>query len=220
MIGWRWCRPDHRPLRVLCLGAHCDDIEIGCAGSIRALIERYPDTEVDWVVLSAPDDRRREAERSAAAILEPARARTIFANFRDGYFPWQGDQIKDTFERLKSQLEPDVIFTHYRDDRHQDHRLVSDLTWNSFRDHAILEYEVPKYDGDFGAPNVFVALPAAQAERKVHHLLEHFPSQRARRWFDEATFRALLRLRGLECNAPERFAEAFYGRKLMISHAG
>ena len=97
---------------------------------------------------------------------------------------------------------------------------MSDLTWNSFRDHAILEYEVPKYDGDFGAPNVFVALPAAQAERKVHHLLEHFPSQRARRWFDEATFRALLRLRGLECNAPERFAEAFYGRKLMISHAG
>ena len=220
MIGWQLCRPADRPLRVLCLGAHCDDIEIGCGGTVLALGERHPDVRFVWIVCSASPERRREAEASVAALLPAQDVELGFGEQRDGYFPWQGDRIKDLLERLKGRLDPDVIFTHYRDDRHQDHRVVSDLTWNTFRDHLILEYEVPKYDGDLGTPNVFMPLLASQAARKVQHLMEHFTSQRARDWFREDTFSALMRLRGLECNAPERAAEAFYCRKLLMESGG
>jgi len=209
--------PEDRPLRVLCLGAHCDDIEIGCGGTVLRLVEAFPSAAVHWVVLSSNGERREEALRSAAGFLDGVRRREIAVEaFRESYFPWIGADIKDYFEGLKGRVGPDLILTHHRDDRHQDHRVVCDLTWNTFRDHLILEYEIPKYDGDLGSPNLYVPLSRATARRKVGLLLEHFPSQRARRWFDEDTFLGLMRLRGMEANAPERFAEGFYGRKVVV----
>jgi LmbE family N-acetylglucosaminyl deacetylase len=206
-----------RPVRrVLAIGAHSDDIEIGCGGTILRLLAEHPRLEVGWMVLSAEGDRRVEAVSSAEALLASAAGRQIDAHdFRDGFLPYQGAAVKERFEALKS-FAPDLILTHYGRDAHQDHRLVSELTWNTFRDHLILEYEIPKYDGDFGAPNVFVRLSDELAERKIAHLLEYFPSQRGRRWFTDDLFRALLRIRGMECNAPDRYAEAFYGRKLVV----
>jgi LmbE family N-acetylglucosaminyl deacetylase len=215
-----WAPPQGRPLRLLCLGAHCDDIEIGCGGAVLRLIEIFPEVACHWVVFSSNSERRQEALGSAAAFLQgvPEARRTIAVeSFRESYFPWVGADIKDYFqERLAVQTRPDLIFTHFRDDRHQDHRVVSDLTWNAFRDHMILEYEIPKYDGDLAAPNLYVALGETIAERKIRLLLEHFASQRSRRWFDADTFKGLMRLRGVESNAPERFAEAFYCRKAVL----
>jgi LmbE family N-acetylglucosaminyl deacetylase len=212
--------PRGRPLRLLCLGAHCDDIEIGCGGSVLRLIESFPEVSCDWVVFSSNSQRHQEASRSAAAFLAgiPESGRAIAVEtFRESYFPWVGAEIKDYFQqRLAAFACPDLIFTHCRDDRHQDHRVVSDLTWNTFRDHMILEYEIPKYDGDLATPNLYVALGETTAERKVGLLLEHFPSQRSRPWFDADTFRGLMRLRGVESNAPERFAEGFYCRKAVF----
>lgn len=205
------------PLRVLCLGAHCDDIEIGCGGTILRLIDHWPQALIHWVVLSSNAERSGEAERSAAAFLARSRERRIIIkDFRESYFPWLGAEIKDFVEELHAGYEPDVVFTHYREDRHQDHRLVSDLTWNTFRRNLILEYEIPKYDGDLGSPNLFVALDEDTAQRKVEALIRHFPSQRSRHWFDEQAFWGLLRLRGLEARAEQRFAEAFYCRKLLV----
>jgi LmbE family N-acetylglucosaminyl deacetylase len=205
---------------VLCLGAHCDDIEIGCGGAVLRLVETFPEVACDWIVFSSNGERRQEASRSAAAFLEgiPESDRMIAVeSFRESYFPWVGAEIKDYFqERLAARPGPDLIFTHCRDDRHQDHRIVSDLTWNAFRDHMILEYEIPKYDGDLTTPNLYVALGETTVERKVGLLLEHFPSQRSRRWFDADTFKGLMRLRGVESNAPERFAEAFHCRKAVL----
>lgn len=204
-----------RPLQVLCLGAHCDDIELGCGGTILRLLDEHPSAAVHWVVFSSSPTRRREAERGAAAFLQTCEEReVVIENFRESYFPWVGAEIKDFFEMLKQRVEPDLLFTHYRDDRHQDHRTISDLTWNTFRDHLILEYEIPKYDGDLGVPNLYVALSGQRARQKARWLLESFPSQRSHSWFDEDTFLGLMRLRGVEANAPERFAEAFYCRKL------
>jgi len=212
--------PRGRPLRVLCLGAHCDDIEIGCGGAVLRLVETFPGVACDWIVFSSNGERRQEASRSAAAFLEgiPESDRMIAVeSFRESYFPWVGAEIKDYFqERLAARPGPDLIFTHCRDDRHQDHRIISDLTWNAFRDHMILEYEIPKYDGDLTTPNLYVALGETTVERKVGLLLEHFPSQRSRRWFDADTFKGLMRLRGVESNAPERFAEAFHCRKAVL----
>lgn len=203
--------------RVLCVGAHCDDIEVGCAGTLLTLLRRGNVREVTWVVLTSDARRAAEARKSAAALLRGVRTtRVEIQAFPDGFLPYVGGDVKRCFEKLKRETSPDLVFTHYRDDRHQDHRLVSELTWNTFRDHAILEYEIPKYDGDFGSPNVFVALDRATTARKVRHLLRAFPSQRGRRWFTEDLFRAALRLRGMECNAPSGFAEAFYGRKLVL----
>jgi len=212
--------PHGGPLRVLCLGAHCDDIEIGCGGAVLRLVETFPEVACDWIVFSSNSERRQEASRSAAAFLEGIQesGRTIAVeSFRESYFPWVGAEIKDYFqERLAARPCPDLIFTHCRDDRHQDHRTISDLTWNAFRDHMILEYEIPKYDGDLTTPNLYVALGETTVERKVRLLLEHFPSQRSRRWFDADTFKGLMRLRGVESNAPERFAEAFHCRKAVL----
>jgi LmbE family N-acetylglucosaminyl deacetylase len=212
--------PRGRPFRVLCLGAHCDDIEIGCGGAVLRLVETFPEVACDWIVFSSNGERRQEASRSAAAFLEgiPESDRLIAVeSFRESYFPWVGAEIKDYFqERLAARPGPDLIFTHCRDDRHQDHRIISDLTWNAFRDHMILEYEIPKYDGDLTTPNLYVALGETTVERKVGLLLEHFPSQRSRRWFDADTFKGLMRLRGVESNAPERFAEAFHCRKAVL----
>jgi LmbE family N-acetylglucosaminyl deacetylase len=204
------------PYKVLCLGAHADDVEIGCGGTILQMIANRP-LEVRWVVLSANPVREREAQASAARFLKGARRATVTVQrFRESFFPHVGGEIKEFFEGLRAEFSPDLIFTHCRHDLHQDHRVTCELTWNTFRHHLILEYEVPKYDGDLGAPNCFVALDAATCRRKVRHLLSGFPSQRDKHWFTEETFRALMRLRGIECAAPGHYAEAFYGRKLTL----
>jgi LmbE family N-acetylglucosaminyl deacetylase len=204
-------------LRVLCVGAHSDDIEIGCGGLILSLIRRHKSVHIDWVVFSAPPGRDREARRSASLFLRgAARTRVLLRPYRDGYFPFDGAAIKDEFEKLKRETAPDLVLTHYRHDRHQDHRLLSDLTWNTFRDHFILEYEIPKFDGDLGTPNCFVPLDRRICTRKVKYLLEAFGSQRDKHWFADETFLGLMRLRGMECRAPGGYAEAFYGRKVAL----
>lgn len=202
---------------VLCLGAHADDIEIGCGGTLRKLIERHPGLSVHWVVFSADPERAAEARDSAAAFLNDAEGHTITCHaFRDSFFPYQAEGIKETLHKLASTLSPDLIFSHRRDDAHQDHRVLAELTWCAFRDHAILEYEIPKYEGDLGRPNLLVRLTPEQAQRKVDHLMSAFPSQRGKGWYTEDTFRALMRLRGVECNAPGRSAEGFYAPKLVM----
>jgi LmbE family N-acetylglucosaminyl deacetylase len=205
------------PLRVLAVGAHADDIEIGCGGTLLRLAQTDPDAVVTWIVLSGNDKRTAEARASAQAFVSGfASARIEVERFRDGYLPYQGADVKDYFERLKGELTPDVVFTHHRSDLHQDHRLVSELTWNTFRNHLVLEYEIPKYDGDIGSPNVFVPLSETVSARKVDALLEHFVSQRGKRWFTRDLFEATLRLRGMESNSPSGHAEAFYCRKLVL----
>jgi LmbE family N-acetylglucosaminyl deacetylase len=204
--------------RLLCLGAHSDDIEIGAGGTILRMLAANPAMEVRWVVFCGADDRRRaEATASAAAYLgQASQHRVDIHSFRDGYLPFQGAEVKDEFERLKKSFQPDLILTQFRDDRHQDHRLLSDLAYNTWRDHTILEYEILKYDGDLGRPNVYVPLPADICDRKVNLLMQLFGTQRSRQWFTEDTFRAMLRIRGVECNAESRFAEAFHCRKLTL----
>jgi LmbE family N-acetylglucosaminyl deacetylase len=202
---------------VLCLGAHCDDIEIGCGGTILQLLSVRPHLEIHWIIYSSSPKRAEEARKSASAFLEEVRHKSITIHeFRDGFFPFQGAEIKENFEALKEQLKPDIIFTHYREDLHQDHRTISDLTWNSFRDHVIFEYEIPKYDGDFGAPNLFAPLPKGVCQRKVETILDCFASQREKGWFSPELFFAALRIRGMEANAPTGYAEAFYCRKAVI----
>jgi LmbE family N-acetylglucosaminyl deacetylase len=205
-----------RPLQLLCLGAHSDDIEIGCGGSVMRLLLEYPGSSVTWVVFAAQGARESEARSSAAAYLEGVKSDVTLHQFRESYFPFCGAEIKDAFEQLKAAVKPDVIFSHRAEDMHQDHRVVAELTWNTFRNHLVLQYEIPKYEGDLGTPNVFVPLERATAERKVELLLGHFPSQAHRTWFHPDTFQGLMALRGIECNAPERRAEAFYARKLTI----
>jgi LmbE family N-acetylglucosaminyl deacetylase len=203
---------------VLAIGCHADDIEIGCGGTILGLIDRRPDIAVTWLVLSAEGVRADEARASFEAFLTGLKtpARLVLKSFRDGFFPYVGLEVKEAFEELKGQVAPDLIFTHMGADVHQDHRLVSELTWNTFRDHLILEYEIPKYEGDLGSPNVFVPLSDAVVQRKVETLLECFPSQRSKHWFTEDLFRGLMRLRGMESDSPTTFAEAFRCRKLLL----
>jgi len=201
--------------QVLCLGAHADDIEIGCGGTVLKLVSRYPEADFHWIVFSAPGPRKQEAESSAGRFLRDAGSRTIeVRSFRDGFFPSLWSEIKDLFEDLKKDVNPDLVLTHYGRDLHQDHRLLSELTWNTFRDHTILEFEIPKYDGGLGSPNLFVPLTHEERRRKIDLLLAEFPSQATKKWFNEATFDALLRLRGIESNAPSGYSEAFYCRKL------
>jgi len=203
--------------RVLVLGSHADDIEIGCGGTLLALTRARPDLEVTWVVLGASGEREREARGSAAVFLASAAASEVVVHgFRDGFFPYVGGDVKDRFEELKAQLDPDLIFTHTRHDLHQDHRLVCELTWNTWRDHLILEYEIPKFDGDIGAPNVFVPLSRELADEKIRLLIDAFPSQGEKHWFDEELFIGLMRVRGMEANAPSGYAEAFMCRKLSL----
>lgn len=208
------------PRTILCLGAHSDDIEIGCGGTILRLLSTEAPLRVFWVVVGADGVREREARSSADRLLAQAQAYEVrVASFRDGFFPFEGARIKEFFEEVARDAVPDVIFTHCRGDRHQDHRFISDLTWQTFRDHLILEYEVPKYDGDLGRPNCYVPLSESHCQRKIAHLLETFSSQREKGWFAEEMFRGLLRIRGIECAAPSGYAEAFYARKLVIGAA-
>jgi LmbE family N-acetylglucosaminyl deacetylase len=204
-------------LRVLCLGAHADDLEIGCGGTLMTLLRSNQNVCVKWIVFSALDERAAEARNSAGRFLEGAATADIHVeSFHDGFFPYDGSGIKQYFEELKRGYLPDLILTHYRDDRHQDHRLVSDLTWNTFRHHLILEYEIPKYDGDFGSPNTFVPLDEDTCRRKAQSIMELFGTQRDRHWFTEETFLAVARLRGIEAAAPTGYAEGFFCRKAVV----
>jgi LmbE family N-acetylglucosaminyl deacetylase len=207
----------HDGATLLCLGAHSDDLEIGCGGTLLKLLDRHPGLRVHWVVFSSDEQRAREANESAIAFLAGAKSVEITIKaFRNGYFPYVADRIKDDFEALKRNVAPDLIFTHHENDAHQDHRLISQLTWNTFRSHLILEYEIPKYDGDLGRPNVFSCLDEASSQRKIDIIMQCFESQRDKQWFDADLFRALLRLRGMESDSPTRLAEAFYCRKLVL----
>jgi LmbE family N-acetylglucosaminyl deacetylase len=204
-----------RRLKLLCLGAHSDDIEIGCGGTVLRLVAELPDLVVRWVVFSGAGPRGLEARNSAEAFLENVADKQIeVLAFRDGYFPSQGADIKECFEHLKQDFDPSLVLTHYQDDAHQDHRLLAELTHNTFRDHLVLEYEIPKYDGDLGNPAFFVPLTRVQIRRKAETILRHFPSQHGRSWFSNETFVALARLRGIGCNAPEGLAEAFHVKKI------
>ena len=211
-------RHTDRPPTVLCLGAHADDIEIGCGGTMLQLLAERPETRVVWVVFSAAGEREAEARSGAERFLEAASDRQVRVfKLRDGHFPAQWTEAKETFEALKHEVpDPDLIFTHYREDRHQDHRTVSDLTWNTWRRHLVLEYEVPKYDGDMGRPHAYVPISRAAGARKIEQLIAVYNSQRSKGWMSPDTFEGLMRLRGIECAAPEGWAEAFHARKWVL----
>lgn len=206
---------DHPPV-ILCLGAHSDDIEIGCGGSILRLCAENPACEIHWVVFSAQAIRGVEARTSAHAFAGRHLKNLVLKEFRDGFLPFVGAEVKEVFESELKAIHPDLIFTHQRNDLHQDHRMVSELCLNTFRNHLIMEYEIPKYDGDLGQPTVYVPLDNGEQARKVDLLLQIFQSQCSKHWFDERTFLALMRLRGMECNALSGYAEAFYVRKLVV----
>jgi len=203
-------------LKILCLGSHSDDIEIGCGGTILRLVDQYPGCEFHWVVFNAIGVRDAEARRAAQLFAGSHLKGSLLKTFQDGFMPYVGDEVKAIFEKDLKPLAPDLIFTHNRNDAHQDHRLIAELTWNTFRDHLILEYEIPKYDGDLGQPSVFVPLEREVCEKKVRYLMDAFESQRTKRWFEPGTFLSLMRMRGMECNAPSGYAEAFYCRKLVM----
>jgi LmbE family N-acetylglucosaminyl deacetylase len=209
-------RDSDAPFRILALGAHCDDIEIGCGGTLLSLLARHENLCFDWVVFTSNPVRAREAEASAELFLRGAKERRVVVKqFRNGYFPDQWAAIKDDFEALKREVNPDLIFTHYQHDLHQDHRTIAELTWNTFRDHLILEYEIPKYDSDLGSPNFFFPVAPGQAEKKARSIVAGFPSQADKHWFTEDTFLALMRLRGIQSAASGAgYAEAFYAKKL------
>ena len=203
--------------RVLCLGAHSDDIEIGAGGTLLKLAEKTDDLEICWVVFSAPGVRADEARLSADDFLSGiARKQIKIGSFRESYFPSEWPSIKEWLEEIKVNFVPDIVFTHYRDDRHQDHRVLSDLAWNTFRNHLILEYEILKYDGDIGHPNVFVPVSEQLCTRKIELLMKHFQTQSTRHWFTSDTFEAMHRIRGIECVSPTGRAEAFYCRKMVL----
>jgi len=207
-----------KTLRVLCVGAHCDDIEIGCGASLLALQAGKPKVKIDWAILSGSAERRRETQAAMSMLVKPrARGELIFGDFHDGRLPAQYLEVKDFFESLKRRPAPDVILCHERDDRHQDHRMVNEMVWNTFRDHLVFEYEIPKWDGGLGQPNVYIHVTRSQAEAKVKALLQAYRTQSQRDWFSSETFMAMLRLRGIECRSPSGYAEAFHGRKLHIS---
>ena len=217
MLRFDFARPQDRALRVLCVGAHSDDIEIGCGGTILRLLSECDDAEVHWVVLGSNGERDGEAVASAERFLSGARKKEILVeHFKNSFFPYLGAEIKEFFEKLKMKIAPDIVFTHYRHDLHQDHRLVSELTWNTYRSHLILEYEILKYDGDLGTPNLFVHLDEAVCQRKIQTLMECFGTQRDKDWFTPDAFLSLLRIRGIESRAPGKYAEAFYCRKVVV----
>jgi LmbE family N-acetylglucosaminyl deacetylase len=217
MVNLSLASPPGAGLRVLCLGAHSDDIEIGCGGTLLSLMKARPDVEIMWVVFSASGTREQEATASASVFLDgAAKSEVQVHGFRDGFLPFHWGDVKELFEGIKSRFSPDIVFTHRGEDRHQDHRLLSELAWNTFRSHLVLEYEIPKYDADLGQPNLFVALDEENRARKVHLLMEHFGTQRSKSWFSPETFNGLMRIRGIECASPTGYAEGFHARKLMF----
>ncbi|OQY36097.1 MAG: PIG-L domain-containing protein [Anaerolineaceae bacterium 4572_5.1] len=216
MIKTIFDRSKELPLNILCLGAHSDDIEIGCGGTMLRLIDEYPLLRVFWVVFGASGSRAEEARTSAKLFLNGlTEKQTVIKDFRDGYFPYNGAEIKDYFEELKGMFSPDLIFTHCRNDLHQDHRLIEELTWNTFRNHLILEYEIPKFDGDLGRPNYYIRIDEEIVSRKVHYLRKAFASQREKYWFTDDVFISLMRLRGVEARSSSKYAEGFYAHKIV-----
>ncbi len=204
-------------LNILALGAHCDDIEIGCGGTLLKLFDQYPIEQIKWVVFASNEKRKQEAIDSAEAFLKDVSNKEIVVlSYRDAFLEASKYEIKEYFETIKKGFNPDLVFTHYRDDRHQDHRLLSDLAWNTFRSHLILEYEIPKYDGDLGIPNCFFHIKKEYAEKKVDILIDAFESQKGKHWFDKETFLSLMRIRGMEAACEDKYAEAFHVRKLIM----
>jgi LmbE family N-acetylglucosaminyl deacetylase len=217
MLQWKPAPETDRPLRILCLGAHSDDIEIGCGASMLQLIGSNPSPEVRWVVFSGDRSRAGEARASADYWLNGVGAKQIdLHTFRDGFFPDAWAAIKEEFEKLKHAFEPDLIFTHFRHDLHQDHRIVHELTWNTFRSHCIVEYEVPKYDGDLDSTNAYIPVTEESAKAKATALMKFFGTQSNKHWFSEELFLGLMRIRGMECCAPSGYAEGFYTRKACL----
>lgn len=218
MLKLTFSHQENSSLRtVLCLGAHSDDIEIGCGGTILKLIENFPNLSFYWVVFGATGKRQEEALASAESFLQGAGdTKIVIQEFRDGFFPYIGADIKEFFEQLKKEVSPDLIFTHYRNDLHQDHQLISTLTRNTFRDHLIFEYEIPKYDGDLGTPNTFVHINESIRQQKINLLIKHFDTQSNKHWFTEETFSSILRIRGIESNSTEKYSEAFYCYKAIF----
>lgn len=200
----------------LCLGAHCDDIEIGCGGALWSLARKHPQMEFVIAVFASDDARERETRAAIERILGAAKYQLVMHRYRDGFFPAEWAAVKNSFEALKALGSPDVVLTHQGNDRHQDHRIISELTWNTFRNHLVLEYEIPKYDGDLGQPNAYMPLTAEAVEQKIAILMSSFPSQAGKRWFTDSLFRGLMRIRGMECNSPSGYAEAFYARKMLL----
>ena len=210
--------PRGRRLELLCIGAHCDDIEIGCGGTLLALQQQHLDCRIHWLVLTSTPSRREETLAAATAFMRPsARGEVRICDFRDGFLPAHFTDVKAQFESFKRLVEPDLVFTHYGMDRHQDHSLTSQVTWQTFRDHMVWEYEIPKYDGDLATPNMYVMLPEAIAAQKVDVIMRSFASQAGKPWFKADNLRAIMRLRGLESRAQSGFAEGFHCRKLVCS---
>jgi LmbE family N-acetylglucosaminyl deacetylase len=217
MLSVNFFRKHKEDVKILCLGAHSDDIEIGCGGTILSMLKRYSNAEVYWVIFSSDLWREEEARSSVNLFLKDAGTRSIIIEkYQNGFFPYNGEKIKEFFEVLKNQFSPNVIFTHYRMDQHQDHRTISELTWNTFRNHLILEYEIPKYDGDIGNPNFFVPLEYSICNNKIVNILSSFKSQREKHWFTEELLLSILRIRGMESASPTNYAEAFYCRKILM----
>jgi len=216
MIGLNLGRGRTAPLTILCLGAHSDDIEIGCGGTLLELRRSGLTARFHWVVFSASGRRVDEARKAAALFTQDFEAEVAIKDFRDGFLPYNGGAVKESFEEIRARVDPDLIFTHWQGDAHQDHRLISELTWNTFRNHLILEYEIPKFDGDLGRPNFFVPLEQSSYFGKVDHLFAAFESQQSKPWFARETFLGLMRVRGMESNSASGYAEAFYARKLTL----
>jgi len=217
MLRFAFATKKTHPIRILCLGAHSDDIEIGCGGTILRLLSEYDDVEVHWVVLGSNGQRHGEALAGAEKFLATAKKKEIIIEqFKTSFFPYRGEEIKSFFEKLKEKISPDIIFTHYRHDLHQDHRVISELTWNTYRNHLVLEYEIMKYDGDIGTPNVFVHLDDTLCRKKVRYIMHSFKSQREKEWCTPDAFLSLLRIRGIESKAPRKYAEGFYCRKVVL----
>jgi len=212
MISVDFDFPD-RP-EILCIGAHCDDIEIGCSGTVLRLLDAHPDIHITWLILTGNADRQAEAKASAINLIGADRVELVFHGFRDGYLPYIGETVKEAFEEIKSRTDPHLILCHWEGDRHQDHRFISELTASTFRKNLILEYEIPKYDGDMGRPNVFVPITEDILKKKISNLMRCYPSQVDKNWFDAETFTSLHRLRGVECGSDSRYAEGFYCRKM------
>lgn len=206
---------NNKKLKILCLGAHSDDIEIGCGGSVLRLIKEMPEAQFRWIVFSGNELRNRETLKSASSFLKKIELKKIeIHNYQESYFPFIGSKIKDSFEKLKKTFMPDLIFTHYSKDFHQDHKLISNLTWNTFRNNVILEYEIPKYDGDLGRPNFYINLDESIVNKKINLIYDTFQTQNEKKWFSKDTFRSIMRIRGVESNSPSKYAEAFHCRKL------
>ena len=209
---------DNKPMSILLLGAHCDDIEIGCGGTILTIIQDNPNVQITWVTFSSNEQRKKEATFGAELFTQGAQSLDLRVfDFKDGFLPYHGEAVKESFEQIKKDLNPDIIFTHYRHDLHQDHRLISELTWNTFRNHYILEYEIPKWDGDIGSPNSFVHIDETSGLKKIQFLQQAYNSQQTKAWFTDDLFWSLMRIRGMESNSPSRIAEAFYNRKSVLS---